>query len=347
MIPMKHLIVFFALAAFGMVMPGTVSAEQKTVIAHRGASGYLPEHTLAAKAMAHGMGVEFIEQDLVLTKDGVPVVLHDIHLDTVTDVAEKFPGRARKDGRYFAIDFTLAEIKTLSVSERFDRKTGKAVYPSRFPLGGGQFAVPTFEEEITLIKGLNASTGRAVGIYPEIKSPAFHRSEGQDISQIVITILKKHGYTSKSDQMIVQCFDWNETQRLRGELGYEGRLVQLIGENKWKEAPDVDFEALRTPEGLAKIAKVADGIGPWIPHVITGKDADSVTGLVAGAHGLGLKVHPYTARADSLPKWAASLDELLQAVLVTADADGIFTDFPDQAVAWRNLDMSQKGAKAQ
>ena len=336
MSPMKHLIVFFALIASGLAMPEPVSAGEKTVIAHRGASGYLPEHTLAAKAMAYGMGAEFIEQDLVLTKDGVPVVLHDIHLDTVTDVAEKFPGRARKDGRYFAIDFTLAEIKTLDVSERFDRKTGKAVYPSRFPLNGARFTVPTLEEEIMLVKGLNASTGRNVGIYPEIKSPAFHRAEGQDISKIVLSILKKHGYTTKSDPVIVQCFDWNETQRLRGELGYEGRLVQLIGENDWKEAPDVDFDALKTREGLAAIAKVADGIGPWIPQVMSGKDKGSVTSLVADAHGLGLKVHPYTARADSLPKWAGSFDELLQAVLVTAGADGIFTDFPDKAVAWRD-----------
>lgn len=341
MISMKHLIVLILLAASGLAMPGTVSAAQKTVIAHRGASGYLPEHTLPAKAMAHGMGVEFIEQDLVLTKDGVPVVLHDIHLDTVTDVAVKFPGRERKDGRYFAIDFTLAEIKTLAVSERFDRKTGKAVYSNRFPVGGAQFSVPTFEEEILLIKGLNASTGRTVGIYPEIKSPAFHRAEGQDISKIVLAILKKHGYASKTDPVIVQCFDWNETRRLRGELGYGGRLVQLIGENKWNEAPNVDFEALRTSDGIAAIAKVADGIGPWIPHVINGKGKDSVTGLVAEAQALGLAVHPYTARADALPEWAGSLDELLQAVLVTAGADGIFTDFPDKTVQY----VSESGVR--
>lgn len=337
MIALRKLIAIFALhalAASGIVMTGPVSAAQKTVIAHRGASGYLPEHTLAAKALAHGMGADFIEQDLVLTSDGVPVVLHDIHLDTVTDVAARFPPRKRDDGRYYAIDFTLAEIKSLGVSERFDRNTGEAVYKGRFPRDGARFAVATFEEEIALIKGLNASTGRTVGIYPEIKSPAFHRAEGQDISRIVLAILAKHGYASKADAVIVQCFDWNETQRLRNELGYAGRLVQLIGENKWNEAPGVDFDALRTPQGLAAIATMADGIGPWIPHVVSGAGGDAVTKLVADAHAAGLVVHPYTARADALPDWAGSMDELLKAILVTAAADGVFTDFPDQAVRY-------------
>ncbi len=316
---------------------GPVFAMDKTVIAHRGASGYLPEHTIAAKVMAYGMGAHFIEQDLVLTRDGVPIVLHDIHLDTVTDVAERFPDRKREDGRYYAIDLTLAEIKTLRVFERFDRKTGKPVFPERFGNSDARFTVPTFEEEIELVKGLNASTGRTVGIYPEIKAPAFHRAEGKDISRIVVDILKKHGLSSKADPVIVQCFNWNETQRIRNELGYEGRLVQLIAENKWNIAPGVDFDALRTAKGLAEIARVADGIGPWIPQLIPGRGADgklNVTTLVSDAHAAGLVVHPYTARSDKLPDWAKTMDDLLEGVLVTAGADGIFTDFPDTAVSF-------------
>ena len=107
---------FFVLLAFFITMTDTALATDKIVIAHRGASGYLPEHTLAAKAMAHGMDVDYIEQDVVLTKDGVPVVLHDHYLDTVTDVAKQYPDRKRSDGRYYAIDFTLQEIKSLVLS---------------------------------------------------------------------------------------------------------------------------------------------------------------------------------------------------------------------------------------
>src|SRR6266478_3317261 len=157
-------------------------AAEKIIIAHRGASGYLPEHTLEAKAVAHAMGADFLEQDLVLSMDGVPVVMHDIHVDTVTDVARRFPDRKRADGRYYAIDFTLAELKSLHITERFNPKTGRAVYEGRFPLWQSTFAIPTLEEELQLIQGLNRSTGRNVGIYPEIKSPSWHREkEHQDI----------------------------------------------------------------------------------------------------------------------------------------------------------------------
>jgi len=149
------------------------------VIAHRGASGYLPEHTLEAKAMAHAMGADYIEQDVVLTKDDQAVVLHDIYLDEVTDVARVFPGRNQTDGRFYAIDFTLAEIKTLNVTERFDRNTGEACYPNRFPdCTRIDFKIPTLAEEIKLIQGLNKSTGKNVGIYVELKKPGFHKKKG-------------------------------------------------------------------------------------------------------------------------------------------------------------------------
>lgn len=325
-------LVVSAIIAAMPIAPSPAVAAEKIVIAHRGASGYLPEHTLAAKALAHGMGADFIEQDVVLTRDGVPVVLHDHYLDTVSDVAEKFPERKRTDGRYYAIDFTLAEIKTLSAFERIDLKTGKPVYPGRFPSGLSTFAIPTLEEELELIAGLNASRGKSAGIYPEIKAPAFHRSEGLDISKIVLGVLSKHGYAAKEDAVFVQCFDWNETQRIRNELGYKGRLVQLIAENAWNESPNVDFDYLRTPQGLREIAEVADGIGPWIPHVI---GSDGIPGeLVRDAHEAGLALHPYTLRADELPVWAKNLDDAMERVLFAAGADGIFSDFPDLSVAY-------------
>ncbi|EIS17042.1 glycerophosphodiester phosphodiesterase, partial [Yersinia pestis] len=144
----------------------SASAIDKVVIAHRGASGYLPEHSLPAKAMAYAQGADYLEQDLVMTKDNELVVLHDHYLDRVTDVAERFPDRARKDGRYYAIDFTLPEIKSLKFTEGFDiDKNGKKVqsYPNRFPMGKSDFRVHTFQEEIEFIQGLNHSTGKNTG----------------------------------------------------------------------------------------------------------------------------------------------------------------------------------------
>lgn len=331
---MKNILFTLAISAIMSLMavidPNLAVASEKIVIAHRGASGYLPEHTLAAKALAHGMGADYIEQDVVLTKDGVPVVLHDHFLDTVTDVAVKFHDRKRADDRYYVIDFTLAEIKTLSAFERIDLKSGKQVFAERFPVARSSFQVPTLEEELELIKGLNKARGKSIGIYPEIKAPAFHRAEGQDISAIVLSVLKKHGYATKKDAIYLQCFDWNETQRIRNELGYEGKLIQLIAENDWNESPNVDFEALRTVAGVTEIAAIADGIGPWIPHVVD--DMGHPTNLVKNAHAAGLDLHPYTLRADALPKWAKSFDDVMDTVLFKAGADGIFTDFPDLAV---------------
>jgi glycerophosphoryl diester phosphodiesterase len=282
------------------------------------------------------MGADYIEQDVVLSKDGVPMVLHDIQIDTVTDVAEMFPDRARADARFYAIDFTADELKALAAMERAGR-AGEQVFPGRFPRGASSFQIPTLAEEIELIQGLNLSTGREAGIYPEIKAPAWHRAQGQDISAIVLGVLADYGYADLDDGVFLQCFDWNETQRIRGELGWRGRLVQLLGDNEWHEAPDVDYDALRTREGLAAIAEVAQGIGPSMHHVVSGIDAGGrplVTDLVANAHALGLAVHPYTFRADALPDYADSLEDALRIFLVDAGVDGVFTDFPDRAVAF-------------
>lgn len=173
----------------GLMMVSSLCAmaagEKKIVIAHRGASGYLPEHTLSAKAMAYAQGADFLEQDLVMTKDDQLVVLHDHYLDRVTNVAERYPDRARKDGRYYAIDFTLAEIKSLKFTEGFSIKNGQKVqtFPGRFPMGKADFRVHTFAEEIEFIQGLNHSTGKNIGIYTEIKAPWFHRRKGRIFQQ--------------------------------------------------------------------------------------------------------------------------------------------------------------------
>ena len=292
---------------------------QPIVIAHRGASGYLPEHTLPAKALAFAMGADYLEQDLVLSHDGVPVVLHDIQIDTVTDVARRFPNRRREDGRYYAIDFTVAELKQLAVTERINLKTGAPVFPGRFPAGQSSFGIVTLEEELQFIRGLFRSTGREAGIYPEIKQPAWHRKQGQDISAIVLPILARYGYRTKADRCYVQCFEFAELKRIREELHFAGRLVFLFGEEP--AAPT-----------LQEAARVVDGIGPSIGAVAAATNgAVRVTDLVRRASELKLEVHPYTARVDELPRWAGSFDDLLETVLVRAGATGIFTDFPDRA----------------
>jgi len=309
-----------------------VAGERKIVVAHRGASGYLPEHTLEAKALGYAMGADYLEQDVVLTKDDHPIVIHDIHLDAVTNVSDIFPDRARSDGRFYAIDFTLNEIKTLRVTERIDLKTKSAVYPNRFPEGSSHFQIPTLSEEIELIQGLNKSTGGKVGIYTEIKSPAWHREQGKDISKIVLTVLNRYGYNDKGDNAYLQCFDRSEIKRIRYELDSGLKLIQLIS------GADSDFDVLLTPGGLKELSVYVDGIGPSMSRIIKGRDKDGkmiFTSLVEDAHKAGLEVHPYTFRADALPQYVKTFDELLRIFLVDAEVDGIFTDFPDLAVEFR------------
>ena len=296
----------------------------KIVIAHRGASGYLPEHTLASKAMAFAMNPDYLEQDLVLSKDNIPIVIHDIYLDDVTNVAEKFQKRKRKDNRFYVIDFTFEELQTLKVTERFNPKTSKQVYSNRFLKGKGNFKLHSLQEEIELIQGLNFSTGKNIGIYPEIKNPVFHLSEGKDISKIVLNILSEYGYKTKKDKCILQCFDAKELEKIRTVYKSKLFLVQLI------EFPEETKQ-------LNHFATYANGIGPWYKQILDTKvDGEfTFTSLVDEAHRLGLVVHPYTFRADDLGEFS-SFEELLQTILFEANADGGFTDFPDKMISFLN-----------
>jgi glycerophosphoryl diester phosphodiesterase len=325
---MSRLFSAIAAAALAVLLCAGTAQAEPLVIAHRGASGYLPEHTLAAQAMAVGQGADFIEQDVVLSRDGVPLVLHDLTLDAVTDVALRFPGRARDDGRFYAIDFDLAEIRTLRVRERVDATTGDPAFPKRFPDLPVPFRVATLADSIALVQGLEASTGRVIGIYPEIKRPAWHRAEGQDISRIVVDLLAAHGYGAAEDgRLFLQCFDWAETRRIRHELGYAGPLVQLIGRNSWPDAAGTHYLALLTTPGLDELARTVDAIGPFIGLVIDESGRD--TSLAARARAHGLAVHAYTLRADRLPGWAGDM-AVLTTRLVEAGVGGLFTDHPDQ-----------------
>ena len=263
----------------------------------------------------------------------MPVIFHDTHIDTTTDVAKKFPGRQRADGRFYALDFSVAELKQLNVTERFNPKTGKAAFPKRFPVGVGSFQVVTLEEEILFIQALNRSTGRNVGLYPELKAPAWHRQEGRDLSATVLPLLRKYGYDAKDSACYLQCFEYAEIKRLRGELGWSGKLIMLLG-GKGKGPGETDFTYLQTDAGLAELAQLVDGIGPPISSYVAGKTPAErqVTDLAARYRKAGLKSHPYTLRADELPKCVTSVDELLSVLFTEAKVDGLFTDFPDLCI---------------
>jgi glycerophosphoryl diester phosphodiesterase len=279
------------------------------VIAHRGASGYLPEHTLAAKAMAHAMGAGFIEQDVVLSRDGTAIVLHDIHLDCTTNVAQCFPDRARTDGRFYAIDFDLQEIRQLRVHERTHLDIER--------------------------NGLDRSRGQSTGLYIELKSPNWHRREGLDLSAAIVQVLDETGYWNRPEQVFLQCFDDQTLRQLHHDLKAPLPMIQLIGENSWGEDSEVDYDYLRTPKGLSYVASYAQGIGPFVPHIYLGKTAAGdvhLSELVELAHARGLLVHPYTLRRDELPKGIDNFTELLDILIHQAGVDGLFTDFPDIVV---------------
>lgn len=308
------------------------------VIAHRGASGYLPEHTLPAKALAHGMGADYLEQDVVLTRDGIPIVLHDILLDDTTDVATVFPQRRRDDGHFYAIDFTLEEIRRLRAHERrAGGADGSAAFPGRFPAGPGLSGVPTLAEEIRLIEGLNHSRGMRTGLYIELKAPQFHRAAGMDIARAVLDVLEAAGLGAASDRIYLQCFDPPTLRYLKDTLQTPLPLIQLVGDNSWGEDGGSDYDRLRTDEGLAEIARYADGIGPWIMHIYLGRNERGeaeLSDLVARAHRAGLLVHPFTFRRDALPPGITTYNELLDLFIVQAGVDGLFTDFPDLTIRY-------------
>ncbi|GAB5559760.1 MAG: glycerophosphodiester phosphodiesterase [Synoicihabitans sp.] len=312
----------------------TASADRPIVIAHRGASGYLPEHTLEAAAYAHALGADFIEQDLVMSRDDVLVVLHDIHLEMTTNVAVVFPHRAREDGRFYAVDFDWSELQQLVVNERVNTTTGQRVYPDRFPLHPGPFRLCTLEEQLILIQGLNQSTRRIVGIYPEIKAPSWHAGEGKDLSSALLPILQKYGYLKPGAPIFVQCFEAAELRRLRYELKVTLPLIQLIGLSSWNHE-NADYDAMLTPEGLTEIAVYAQGIGPHLEQVfdhLESTEPPTLTSLVPDARAVGLQIHPYTLRADDLPKSVIDFKTLLNLFIATAAVDGFFTDHPDLAV---------------
>lgn len=303
-------------------------AARKTplVIAHRGASGYLPEHSLPAKALALGMGADYLEQDVIASRDGELLVLHDLILDHVSDVAGKFPDRRRNDGHFYCIDFDLQEILTLEFTERVRADTNRLRYPGRFPREAGGFRVVTLREELRFIRGVNNATNRTIGIFTEIKFPAWHREQGMDLTAKVLNVLEEFSYLREGASILLACFDSSELKKVRAQAGAALPIVQLLSSKTL-----VDDDLLRD------VASYADGLGPSIPLIYAGKNGAGqprLTDLARHANALGLAIYPYTFRADDLPEGIGTFEELLEIFVERVRVDGLISDFPDRVVAF-------------
>lgn len=349
----------------------TLKGQAPIVIAHRGASGERPEHTLAAYQLAFDQGADFIEPDLVATKDGVLIARHEPNITHTTDVAnhpEFVDRRTQKtiDGveqaGFFASDFTLAEIKTL-----------RAVMPQSFrnQTFNSQFEIPTLEEIIHLVQQEENRAGRKIGIYPETKHPTYHDSLGLSLEEKLINILVNTKFTD-SNRVFIQSFEVRNLRELKSSImpkvGIDLPLIQLLGakginvDGTLQETQPYDFVIrgdqrtyadLRTLEGLKEIATYATGIGPWKRMIIPAKaesastnrnlkDSDlttlSPTTLVQDAHAAGLQVHPYTFRNEAhfLATDYEGNPEREYEQFLQLGIDGFFTDFPGMGVLIRN-----------
>ena len=270
----------------------TLDGQRVLVIAHRGASGYLPEHTLEAYALAIEMGADFIEPDLVASKDGVLIARHEPMLSATTDVAERPEYATRRVTRkvdgipitdWFASDFTLEEIRRLRA---------KQAMAERDQSMNGKFLIPTLQEVIDLAKSKSVGSGGVVGVYPEMKHPTFHAEIGLRLEDRLLDVLNAAGWTEKSSPVIVQSFEVAALKYLRTKTRV--RLVQLI------DADDVDkngnlvlnppldrpydftvaqdrrtFKDLVSKTGLAEIKTYADGVGPWKRYIVSAKQIDA------------------------------------------------------------------------
>ncbi len=328
-------------------MWNTLDGTPPVIIAHRGASGYRPEHTLEAYALAIEQGADVIEPDLVFTKDGVLVARHDRYISTTTNVIDhpEFADRKRPDPNpdlhggeqqndWWIEDFTLAELKTLRARQPF---------PGRSTEFDDQFDIATFEEVLALITQISKTTDRTIGVYPETKHPGFFESIGLDFEKPLLAALE--GFDA--GPVFIQSFEADILKRLKGKTN--ATLVQLLLEDADGTGPNIP---------LADVAGYADAVGPPKSLLITTKGDDSYTAssFIKDAHALNLKVHPWTFRKDQ-PNPAlqpptrtfrvetagddlifvnpASLESEYK-IYFQIGVDGLFTDFPDTAIETRN-----------
>lgn len=336
------------------------------VIAHRGASGYRPEHTLESYRLAIEMGAHYIEPDLVATRDGHLVARHEPEIGSTTDVASRreFAGRRRTtliDGvevtGWFTIDFTLAELKTLrAVQPRKDRSTSY----------DGRYEIPTLEEIIALAKEAAVTTGRPIGIYPETKHPSWHCTQGLALEPRLLAALDAAGWRTADSPVFIQSFEAGNLRWLRERTPL--RLVQLIGGEglgedglplatpPWRNPGECSLfsQDLRPPalvsagriraSALVEIAGYADAIGPWKRWIIGERivagvvRATAPTALIEHAHAAGLVVHAWTFRNEAihlLADYDGDPHAEYQA-FAALGIDGVFSDHPDTAVAALN-----------
>ncbi|QNK03749.1 glycerophosphodiester phosphodiesterase [Dyella sp. G9] len=286
-------------------------AKKVLVIGHRGASALRPEHTLASYGKAIADGADFIEPDLVMTRDGVPVARHENEISGTTDVAQHAEFAARKTTRtidgekvtgWFTEDFTLDELKTLRARERLPQFRSTAY--------DGQFQIPTLDEIIDFVATESATQGRVIGIIPEIKHGTYFQKAGLPMEDRVLAILAAHAYT-RTAPVEIQSFEIANLRYLRGKLGKDHpniRLLQLLGDAK--EMPydvvaagkQLTFAQMMTPAGLHDIAGYADAIGPNIRSIIPLAPDGTLgkpTALAHDAHAAKLELHPYTFRPEN------------------------------------------------
>ncbi|HKP79939.1 MAG TPA: glycerophosphodiester phosphodiesterase [Phenylobacterium sp.] len=331
-----------ALTAAAAATPAFAQPRKRPlVIAHRGASGERPEHTLMAYRLAIAEGADFIEPDLVASRDGQLVVRHENEIAGTTDVASRPEFAARKaekviDGRtlsgWFTEDFTLAELKTLRARERLP-----ALRPASAKFDG-QEPIVTYQEVLDLAKAESRRLGRTIGTYPEMKHPTYFAGIGLPLEARLADALKKNELDSRTAPVFVQCFEVAPLKAI-GQLT-RARRVMLVSQGP--SPVDVTSAA-----GIKTIAAFAEGLGPEWPLVIptAGGALGAATALVADAHAAGLAVHPWTVRAENafLPKSLQRGEDpaahgdvaaVFQA-LYAAGVDGLFSDFPGMAVKAR------------
>ncbi|TGX55258.1 glycerophosphodiester phosphodiesterase [Sphingomonas gei] len=320
------------------------------VIAHRGASGERPEHTLLSYQLAIEQGADFIEPDLVPTKDGVLVARHENEISGTTDIDAHPEFAARKttktiDGApvtgWFTEDFTLAELKTLRAKERLPQlRPGNTRYD-------GQAEIPTFDEIIALAKKASRETGRTIGIYPETKHPSYFAAIGLPLEERLVAKLREAGWDRADAPVFIQSFEVANLKKLKGMT--QVPLIQLMAASGGPaDSAEPSYAAMVTPEGLRRIAEYAAGIGPERTMIVPATGPS--TSLVADAHAAGLKVHPWTFRAENfflLPAYRSTggpadhgrLAEEI-AVFIGLGVDGIFSDYPYIAVSARAASAS-------
>jgi glycerophosphoryl diester phosphodiesterase len=343
--------------------PAPPARDRPLVIAHRGASGYRPEHTLASYRLAIRMGADYVEPDLVSTSDGVLVARHENEISGTTDVAShpEFADRRTTktiEGRevtgWFTEDLTLAELRTLRAVERLP---GVRPDNARYD---GRYRVPTFDEVLDLVDRESRRRGEVIGVYPETKHPTHFDSVGLSLDEPLAHALRRHGLDRPNARVFVQSFETTNLRRLAATVRVP--LVQLVAGSgapyDLVAAGDPrTYDDLLTPVGLREISTYADAVGPDKDRVIP-RDADGYltepTSLVADAHGAGLRVHPYTFRDErrflptdcregSAPDaMGAALREY--AAFLDVGVDGVFTDFADTALQARGAWLRERAA---